>query len=830
MLNKFWTVCLVLLLSLTAGLSAQSAEDWYLDKTIVDIRFTGLDAVSVNELKGIIRPYISKKFSDSLSWEIQGKLYALEYFDLILPQVLPGEKLLPGESEISTVIIEFQVKEKPVVNQIVYTGNNRIRKGELNDTILLTKGDLLNKSSIRMDAQAIKTLYLEKGYVDAEVNSSIEKDDEENTATVVFDIVEGTQTKIEEIRFVGNDVHVTDKVLKGLMQTKAQGLFKKGILMENELQMDVQTIEAYYHDRGFIDAEVREINREVYRDEEDNANKLIITLVIYEGEAYTFGGIEFVGNYLYSTDELMLMISQAPGKTFNKTRFQFDYQSITDKYYENGYIYNTFSLEEDKDDEKKVVSYVVNIVERDRAHLENVVIRGNDKTKDHVIARELDFEVGDVFSKTKVMEGVRNLTNTQYFSVVEPQTYPGSEEGLMDLVIDVEEGKTANIIFGVSFSGGTDFPVSGNIQWNDNNFLGTGRTLGLSTLFSPDSQSVSLSFSEPRLFNTRWGAGVDLTYRHSENSKIYQDVDGDGVIDPYIDQEEYEDSNEIVSSDYLMDYESHYISTGLNLGYTWYTDIGRFATYTGIRGGWEYLDYNADIYRPWSDNIRDNYHTWQYYDSWWIKESWDTRDNVGNPSRGFILSETLTIAGIMDISTKDYMKSVTRGEVNFTLWDVPVTDTWNFKTVFSVKSAFSYLFEKPWEPVDVDPEIDGFSVDGMFIGRGWYPESDGQALWDNTATLKFPIVPNILAFDVFLDCVGLWKSKEALEASTIADYRFSLGAGVRFDNPTFPIGLYVVKKFQYYDDGSINWNPEPDYVEFSDGNLDLVISFGIDIY
>ncbi|MBF9017251.1 MULTISPECIES: outer membrane protein assembly factor BamA [unclassified Oceanispirochaeta] len=825
MLNKRWTAFLVLLILLgTVTLSAQTATEWYTNKQIIDIRFTGLKTVSETELNGIVRPYISRRFTDSLSWEIQGKLYALEYFDLILPQVIPGD------DNNNTVVIEYQVKEKPVVEEIIFTGNNRVRKGELNDTILLTRGDMVNKSSIRLDGQALKSLYIEKGFVDAQVESNIEKDEETNTATVVFDIQEGSQTTIKEIRFVGNDLHVTSKTLQGLMTTKAQSLFNKGLLMENELQEDVRLIENYYGDRGFIDAEVSDINKDIAKDEETQTNNLIITLVIHEGSPYTFSGIEFEGNTLYSSAELQAMISQDTGKIFNRTRFQFDYQKVTDIYYENGYIYNTFSIEENRDDVNFTVSYMVNIIERDRAHIENIVIRGNEKTKDHVITRELPFEVGDVFSKAKVMEGIRNLYNTQFFSVVEPQTYPGSEDGLMDLVVDIEEGKTADIVFGLSFSGGQDFPLAGNIKWNDRNFMGTGRTVGVDSTFSPDNQSLSLQYSEPHIFNSDWGAGVDLTYRHSNKSRIYQDLNGDGVVDPYVDEADFEDANKIVPTDYLMEYSTHYVSTGLNTGYTWKTKVGRFNLYSGIRGGLEYVDYDDEINRPWSQGVRENLETWKYHDSYWLKGAWDTRDFVGNPSKGFILSQTTTLAGILDISSKNFLKSVSRGEVNFTLFDIPVTDSWKFKSVLSFKSAFSYLAPKPWNPIPIDPQEDGFYADGMFVARGWYPESDGQSLWDNTITLKFPIVPNIIAYDFFLDAVGLWKSQDQLTHAQLSDMKFSLGTGIRFDNPQFPIGIYLVKKFNFDEDGSVNWNPEPDTVTFKNGNLDLVISFGIDIY
>jgi outer membrane protein insertion porin family len=825
MLNMRFPLILVILTTLAFKLAAQEDPNWYQNKPIVDIRFSGLDTVSDTELKGIVRQYISLQFTDAISWEIQGKLYALEYFDLILPQALPGD------ANYNTVILEFEVKEKPVVREILFTGNNRVRKGELLDTILLTKGDMVNKSSINLDTQSIKNLYIEKGYVDVEVVSTTEKNEEENTASVVFDINEGDQTTISEIHFTGNGTHVTTKTLEGLMKTKPQSLFHKGVLMENQLQEDIRAIESYYWDRGFIDAGVTDVLREVSRDEEENVNNLVITLVIFEGESYTFDGITFEGNQLYSDEELSDMISQEKGDTFNKTRFQIDYQKVTDLYYENGYIYNSFSYDEIRDDEDNTVSYKVSIVERDRAHIENIVIRGNDKTKDYVITRELPFAVGDVFSKAKVMEGIQNLYNTQYFSIVEPQTYPGSEDGLMDLVVDVEEGKTANILFGITFSGGAEFPMAGQIQWNDNNFLGLGSTVGAETTFSPYQQSVSLRYSEPRLFGTRWGVGTDLTYTRTTGKDAYQDIDGDGVIDPYVSENDYEDNNEVVPSDYLMEYDTDKISAGVNTGYTWHTGIGRWSAYTGVRGGFEYVDYNEDLFRPWNSDLRDNHHTWLYEDSWWVKGAWDTRDFVGNPSSGFILSETITIAGVTPQSTADYLKSVTRGQINFTLFDIPTSDTFRFKGVLSFNSAFSYLTEKPWDKDQLaDPQENGFYADGMFIARGWYPETDGQSLWDNTMTLKFPLIPNILAYDIFLDGVGLWKSKELLHDMSLPDFKFSLGTGIRFDNPQFPIGIYLVKKFQFEENGDINWNPEPDYVTFDNGNLNLVVSFGIDIY
>jgi len=820
---------LILLTVLPMSLSAQqSDEEWYLGKTIIDIRFTGLDTVSATELSGLVREYISRDFSDSLFYEIQSKLYALDYFELIIPSANKGD------DDGNTVILEFDVKERPVVSKVEFEGNNRIRRGELLDTILLKAGDMVNQTSIKLDESAILDLYLGKGFLDAVVKGEDTKDPENNTSVLVFTIEEGTQTKINEILFVGNDKYVSDNTLKGQMSTKTQSIFNKGVFQENKLEEDKRAIEQYYHDRGYIDAEVYNVEKSVVKDEEKNINYLKITLYIKEGEQYTYGGIEFIGNKIYTREELLEQVLQVEGKVYNESKFLADYQRVSDLYFENGYIFNTISKEQIRDDQNRIITHEITIVERDRAHIENIIIQGNDKTKDHVIFREIPLEVGDVFNKTKILQALNNLYNTQYFSSVEPQTFEGSAQGLMDLVINVEEGKTSDIIFGLAISGGDGFPVSGQVSWSDRNFLGYGQTIGVETKFSPDSQDISLKFTEPRLFGLRWSGGANITYSHVSEDKIKRDNDGDGIPD----NAPGTSVSDSIHEDYLMSYNSHNISAGVSTGYTWVTPVGRFGLSTGLQAGFKYITYDSETYRPYSSTIRNNFGTWLPTDRWWTKASWDMRDIVYDPSKGFVLSETFTLAGTLPSAASEYIKSVTRFDVYFTLFDLPVSESFNFKSVLKFHTALSYLAQRPGGS-SLNIEEDGFYADGMFLARGWSPESGGQVLWDSNIELRFPIVKSILSFDVFLDAVGLWGTEDDFgnffKQGNYGDIKFSLGAGLRLANPQFPFSLYLVKKFQYDPTlnggaGGMNWKPEADLDTFGKSGLDLVISFGIDIY
>ena len=320
---------------------------------------------------------------------------------------------------------------------------------------------------------------------------------------------------------------------------------------------------------------------------------------------------------------LLAQVRQPVGKTISKEKLEADYQRIVDLYLEDGYIFNNISRKEVRDGQ--TVRYVVTIVERPRAHIENIVVKGNTKTKDKVILREIPIEVGDVFSKAKIVSGIRNLYNLQYFSVVTPETPQGSADGLMDLVLNVEEGKTADISFGISFSGTADFPLAAQIKWSDRNFLGNGQTLGVSSSLSPTMQSINGTFTENWFLDERLTLGGQLGFSHSVNAKIDQDLqwptyNDKEIPDPYQDNEyvfshgsnkapytnmqagdlfpsvatsteiatydlitryQYDLNHGTVKKNAQMKYDAWQITAGINTGYSWYTPVGRLGLGTG---------------------------------------------------------------------------------------------------------------------------------------------------------------------------------------------------------------------------------------------------------
>ncbi|MGA2765128.1 MAG: outer membrane protein assembly factor BamA [Spirochaetia bacterium] len=818
--------------------AAPAPQEWYAGKPIKDFTFTGLVTVKAGELKPIVAPYIGQTFSvDPLLWEIESKLYALDYFETVVPNALPADEAK------SAVIIQFDVKERPLITDISIVGNSGIRTADITDKILLKKGDLANQTKLQADIEAVHSLYLEKGYSDADVKASFAPGEKDNTVRAVFTISEGLATTIKEIRFSGNHF-ASDSTLRGLMKTKPPSLFDSGVFQESKIEDDKAAIVAYYTDHGFVDAKVDQVTREVSKQEGKNA--LILTVYITEGDQWNYGGLNISGNQIFSTKRLLELVTQKPGKTLSVQKLQADIGRIQDLYYENGYIFNTFERKENRDDAAKTITYTLNVGEMDKAHIENIIFKGNTKTKEYVLRRELPFEEGEVFNKEKIIEGYRNLVNLQYFKTVQPETPQGSAVGLMNVVFNVEEASTADINFGITFSGAQnlgDFPISGVIKWNERDFMGRGQTVGVDLEASPIKQIVSLTFQEPWLLEQRWSVGASLSFDHSNEQNVLMDLlppifsdaqAPNAAPDPFATRQDYLNALEAGQSippQYLMRYDAYDIILGLNTGYKFMTPLG----FLGFTGGYtptlRFISYDESLYRPFEVTVRDNNHRWSFIDSISASAYLDGRDIYWNPTRGYYIGQAVTYTGGIIFGDRDYLRTDSTLEGYLTLLNLPVTESWSLMFVLAAHSALSmilptYSFNSltgQWGFQTVTDDTDLLYIDGMTVGRGWRVLY-GNALWDNKFELRMPIARDYVWAVGFFDAAALWPDASFIRNGNLDNYYFSLGLGVRFVIPQFPIRIYLARTFKIDNAGNVNWQPG----DFSLGGLGLkfVISLG----
>lgn len=777
---------------------AQDTGDWdYYNKPIRSITFKGLSTVKASEVDGITGNFIGKTFTDELFADLVDRIYAIDLFDDISPQALKGD------DKGNTVAIVFTVKERPIISRIVITGNRQVRNAEIKEAISIKEKDIFVQNKLLLDERAVRDLYLKKGFTNVTVLSSTKEN--ERGIVVTFEITEGNATVVSSVQFRGNKL-VSSKTLKGQLSLKEVGMFSKGAFQESGLEQDKQKITAYYKDRGYIDASVIDVLKDITPNDAKHRDEMTITFVVQEGVQYTFSGIEFSGNTIFPSKQLNSLVRIKEGAVFNQTKFQESLMSVADLYYENGYTSNGFVPEENKNADKRTVSYSVQIIENPRSHVEKILLKGNKKTKDYVILRELPLEPGDIFSKAKVQTGLRNLYNLQYFSAVVPDIMPGSEDNLVDLVLSLEEQSTTSIEFGLTFSGVSDpdeLPFALFVKWQDSNVGGTGKVVSASTTVATTQQSLGLGYGESWFLGHPISFSLNADLTHSKITALRN----------YVDKYGYNDTD-----DYYMQYEQWRLGFGASLGHRWTPDFAILSLSGGINTWLKTNIYDEDVWTPLDTNVTDYENEWGIQNSLWTAFSVDDRDINYDPSKGWFASQRFSWYGLLPVEKEYFLRTDTKLEAYLTLLNIPFTEHWALRFILAGYTGLSFLF--PYRDTNLGDNSKLY-IDGMFNGRGWTSLSSkkkgrGRFLWDSYLELRFPIVPGILAVDFFGDAAVVNHKKEVTQGKnvkayyddapydlfnrvTIEDFYFSWGPSIRFCIPQFPLRLLFANTFQIID-------------------------------
>jgi outer membrane protein insertion porin family len=705
--------------------------------------------------------------------------------------------------------------------------------------ISLKVNDVVSQIKLRIDESAIVQKYQERGFPDARIRSEA-VNNPNGTITLTFFVTEGERVTIEEISFEGNEAF-SSGALRGQLSLKKKAIINDGAFQESKLIDDMAAVTQYYHDRGYIDAAVTDVVRNTRKDERGN-NILTLIFRITEGRIYRFKGISFEGNRIFSGEQLSGLVRSKDGEIVNARRVEADLQRVADLYFENGYIFNTITRNEDRNTQEGTISFKLSIIERGRAHIEHIIIRGNEKTKETVILREIPLEPGDVFSKTKVLDGLRNLYNLQFFSSVLPDTPPGSTESLMDLIFVVEEQPTMDVQLGVTFAGTSDpdsFPISARVKWSDRNFMGFGNIFGVEISASPETQGLSVEYTHRWIFGLPLNGGFDFTFRHQERQAALDDIDPRfngseawAFPDGFDSYQEYAASNKLPPSAYLMTYDQLNLSLGFSTGYRISNNL---AIAGGIRSALVYNSYDAGLYRPFDPTLREGNNNWVPAESIWTSISLDGRDISYDPSRGYYGIQRFGIYGFFPFEREHYLKSETKAEYFHTLFNIPLLENFSLKAVFGIHTGLSFIFPEPgYKDKPFIEEANKLLVDGMFVGRGWIDQrlNRGLALWENWAEIRMPLVPNVLALDWFFDMAAVKPTPKALFSEfTLDDLRFSFGAGLRFTIPQFPFRFIFAKRFMF-NEGKFTWIPGSLGGKASNpaSGIDFVVSFALSTY
>ncbi len=414
------------------------------------------------------------------------------------------------EKTIGDVIfLEVVVEERPRLSRHSFKGVKKSQHDDLNDEVnkYLLKGGIVTENVKTNAINAIKGYYKEKGFLDVHVIATEVPDEKMvNSVRIEFDVDKKDRVKIQNIEFVGNENVKRRKLLKKMESThKKSKLFSKSKLIREDFEADLDLVIAYYNTIGFRDARI--INDSVWR-EEDGDLRLKINL--YEGNRYFFRDISWKGNSIYKSETLSQVLGIERGDVYNQelleTRLSFsmDGRDVSTLYMDNGYLFfQVDPIETSIVDDS--IDLEIRIFEGPQATIDRVVIKGNDRTHEHVIRRELRTKPGQKFSRSDIIRSQREIINLGYFNpeALGINTPVNPQRGTVDIEYTVEEKPSDQLELSAGWAG-AGRGVIGTLGVSFNNF-------SLRNIFNKESWSPL-----PQ------GDGQRLSLRAQTNGKFYQ--------------------------------------------------------------------------------------------------------------------------------------------------------------------------------------------------------------------------------------------------------------------------------------------------------------------
>ncbi|RMH44206.1 MAG: outer membrane protein assembly factor BamA [Deltaproteobacteria bacterium] len=409
-------------------------------------------------------------------------------------------------SDTGGVVVTFTVAEKPSVRKVYVAGNDEIELDKINEVIDLKRDEILDIAKIKRNRDKIQDLYVEKGFYLASVDYQVRPVNEAEV-DVWFTIDERSKVEIREISFIGNE-KVTDEELRRSIQTRVGGamsfLTDAGIFQEEAFERDLLIIQAYYYDRGFINVKLGNPQIRLSRDK----RYMYIAIPIDEGPVFSIGKIDFQGDLIGPKEDYYKRLTVRPGEIFNRSKVGQDIVRLNDYYKDKGYAYVNVTPLTSVDLEKRTVALTFEIEKGKKVYFERINIRGNTKTRDKVIRRELKIAEGELYNQTALDASRGRVMALGFFERVDVSTQRGSTDEFIEVNIEVSERPTGTFQIGAGFSSVENFIAQAQIS--QNNLFGRGQTLALSAQLSGLRQLFLLRFVEPYFLDTDWTFAFDL--------------------------------------------------------------------------------------------------------------------------------------------------------------------------------------------------------------------------------------------------------------------------------------------------------------------------------
>lgn len=476
----------------------------------IEVRFVGPQTVNRSVVNANIQTAVGKPRSRELiEQDVRNLIETGYFFDVrVLEEpVADGVKII------------FEMQGKASIKEIVIEGFKKFKEERLRKELDYKVGDILDERKVHLSDIKIAEIYQKNGYPDVKIEHEISVDRDTGKAVVRVKITEGARVFIKRVEFTGVKAFPPKRLLK-LMRTRrhwwGSWLSGTGVLKDEQFKEDFEKLRDHYRANGYLDMEIKDT-----KVERVGEKWMIVHIEIFEGTQYKAGQIRLEGNTLFPTTELEKQLKMTSGQTFTPVGLSGDIRNIEDYYGARGYIDTSVRSGRIPNVETGRIDVTYAIREGQLTYIERIEIRGNTKTKDKVIRRELAVVPGQIYDTVRVDKSAERLRNLGYFAKVDATPQATQVPNRKDLVISVEEQRTGTVTFGAGFSSIDNFigfieVTQGNFDlFNWPTFTGGGQKLRVRTQIGFERQDYILSFTEPWFLDQKLSLGFDLFHRES---------------------------------------------------------------------------------------------------------------------------------------------------------------------------------------------------------------------------------------------------------------------------------------------------------------------------
>jgi outer membrane protein insertion porin family len=493
-------LALIVVLAVSGLPSTSYAQDEFV---VQDIRLEGLQRISAGTVFNYLPVQVGDRVSAQRTGEAIRALFRTGFFNDVRI-----------EREDDTLVVA--VVERPSIASVEFSGNDTLTTEDLEaalKNVNFSVGRVFDRSVFDQVEQELRRSYFAVGKYGVQLTSTVTPL-ERNRVSINFDISEGEAATIKEINVVGNDVFDDDDLVD-LFNLQTSGWFtvftKADQYSKQKLAADLESLRSHYLDRGYINFNIDSTQVSITPDKRD----VYVTVNVTEGEQYVVSELLLAGELRVAEEDLFGLVQISPGEIFSRKRVTESSAKITERFGEDGYAFANVNAVPDIDQKNKSVKLTFFVDPGKRVYVRRVNFKGNTKTRDEVLRREMRQLEGAWISTGAVERSKERLDRLGFFEDVNVETpaVPGTTDQV-DVDINVVEAPAGNLQLGAGFSQSQGIVLSTSVT--QENVFGTGHRVTLNLNTSDVNRNIGLSWLNPYFTLDGVSLGLDAFYRTTD--------------------------------------------------------------------------------------------------------------------------------------------------------------------------------------------------------------------------------------------------------------------------------------------------------------------------